>query len=101
MVIFRLFLFLVGSSTLLAENPYQVISKRNAFNLAGDVPVKVLPPIVSILPPAQVYLTGITGHNSLKAHLALKVSGATSNKFVSLSQGEKQDNITVLKILLL
>jgi hypothetical protein len=101
MVIFRLFtfIFLLGTCTLLAENPYQIISKRNAFELTTDSPAFILPPITSILPPDPVYLTGITRHHSPKAYLALKVSGSATNKFLSLSEGEKQDNITIIKIL--
>ncbi len=101
MVIFKLFtfIFLLGTCTLLAENPYQTISKRNAFKLTIDSPVVTLPPVASILPPDPVYLTGITRHHSPKAYLALKVSGSATNKFLSLSEGEKQDDIRVIKIL--
>ena len=100
MVTFRLFLFLVGASTLFAENPYQVISERNAFDLTTTASLPPPPPTqFAPLPSAEVYLTGITRHGQARAHLVLKEKGSIKNKFLSLSEGQKQDNITVIKIL--
>ena len=99
MVIFRLSMFLFLGCTVYAQNPYEVISKRNAFQLATEAAAPVLPPVVDIVSPVDIYLTGITKHITPKAHLVIKEKGVAKNKFLSLKEGQTQDNISVIKIL--
>jgi len=99
MVIFKLFIFLFLATSIYAENPYEIIHKRNAFGLAPNTPLPTLPPITTIIPPVDIYLTGITKHKKPKAHLAIKGKGIVKNKFLSLTEGEQKDNISVVKIL--
>tara|TARA_R100000008_G_scaffold65687_1_gene42638 strand:+ start:660 stop:1355 length:696 start_codon:yes stop_codon:yes gene_type:complete len=99
MVIFRLIIFLFLTATLHAQNPYELIYKRNAFKLTTDTPKPSLPPVTIVAPPVDIYLTGITRHKSPKAHLAIKGKGITSHEYLSLKEGEKKGNISVIKIL--
>ena len=99
MVIFKLFIFLFLATSIYAENPYEIIHKRNAFGLASSTPAPTLPPVTIIIPPVDIYLTGITKHKKPKAHLVIKGKGVIKNKFLSLTEGEQKDNISVIKIL--
>jgi len=99
MVIFRLFIFLFLASSIYAENRYEIIHKRNAFGLASSTPAPALPPVTIVMPPVEIYLTGITKHRKPKAHLLIKGKGIVKNKFLSLTEGEQKDNISVIKIL--
>lgn len=81
-----------------AENPYEKINNRNAFDLTGEKPAPILPPVSAILPP-NVFLTGITKWNGVrKIHLVLKKTGEP-DRFVSLRTNEKQYDIELKKIL--
>ena len=100
MVTFRLFLFLVGASTLFAENPYQVISERNAFNLTVENTQPILPPVSTILgPDFDIFLTGTATRNQVKnAYFALKFKGELDYHYISLKIGEKQKGIELLEV---
>jgi type II secretory pathway component PulC len=81
-----------------ADNTYSNITKRNAFELTGEKPIAILPPVREILAPS-IFLTGITrwkGTN--KVHLVLRKAGE-SDKFVSLRINEKQYNVELKKVL--
>jgi len=81
-----------------ADNTYSSITKRNAFELTGEKPIAILPPVREILAPS-IFLTGITrwkGTN--KVHLVLRKAGE-SDKFVSLRINEKQYNVELKKVL--
>tara|TARA_R110002051_G_scaffold30610_1_gene70713 strand:+ start:2588 stop:3298 length:711 start_codon:yes stop_codon:yes gene_type:complete len=101
MVTFRLFLFLVGASTLFAENPYQVISERNAFNLTVENTQPILPPVSTVLgPDFDIFLTGTATRNQVKnAYFALKFKGELDYHYISLKIGEKQKGIELLEVL--
>ena len=81
-----------------AENPYEKITTRNAFDLTDKQPAPVLPPVKTILAPT-VFLTGITKWNGVrKIHLVLRKTGEP-DRFVSLRANEKQYDIELKKIL--
>ena len=81
-----------------AENPYEAITERNAFNLTDKEPVPILPPVKKILAPS-VFLTGITNIGGIKkVHFVLRKAG-DPDKFVSLATNESQYNIELKKIL--
>lgn len=93
-------IFLFTVSILAEDNPYKLISARNAFDLVSKPPSPLpsLPPIDDIMAPT-VFLTGVTkwkGTN--KIHLVLRKAGE-SDKFVSLGINEKQYNIELKKVL--
>ena len=91
-----LFFIFIAGSTVLAEKPYDAITKRNAFDLTSQSKVPVtLPPIP--LSKGEVYLTGIVRKDKMyTAYMALKDKGST--KYLSLQRGETQDGITVDRI---
>ena len=92
--LFSLIASLNGQET----NVYESIVKRNAFNLTGEVPMKILPPISEILAP-NVYLTGITRLNGVrKVHLVLRKTG-NPDEFISLATNEKRYNVELKEIL--
>ena len=81
-----------------AENPYETITERNAFNLTDKEPTLALPPVKKILAPS-VFLTGITNIGGIKkVYLVLRKAG-DPDKFVSLATNENQYNIELKKIL--
>jgi len=92
-------IFLFSVSILAEDNPYKLISARNAFDLTlKPSPLPSLPPIDDIMAPT-VFLTGVTkwkGTN--KIHLVLRKAGE-SDKFVSLGINEKLYNVELKKIL--
>jgi len=97
---FHVLIFLFTVSILAEDNPYKLISARNAFDLVSKPPSPLpsLPPIDDIMAPT-VFLTGVTkwkGTN--KIHLVLRKAGE-SDKFVSLGINEKQYNIELKKVL--
>ena len=76
---------------------YQLITKRNAFELMSEAPKPILPPVSQILRP-NIFLTGITRFNKVrKIHLVLRNSGQP-DKFISLAINEKQYNIELKNI---
>ena len=80
-----------------STNIYEEIVKRNAFDLTGEKPTKILPPITNIL-RGNVYLTGITRINDIrKAHLVVRRPGAP-DKFISLFEKQAEDGILLEKI---
>jgi len=99
-ILFHVLIFLFSVSILAEDNPYKLISARNAFDLVSKPPSPLpsLPPIDDIMAPT-VFLTGVTkwkGTN--KIHLVLRKAGE-SDKFVSLGINEKQYNIELKKVL--
>ena len=92
-------IFLFSVSILAEDNPYKLISARNAFNLTlKPSPLPSLPPIDDIMAPT-VFLTGVTKWNGTnKIHLVLRKAGE-SDKFVSLGINEKLYNVELKKIL--
>ena len=99
----RTIIFVIIFSGILAHlygeetNRYQIISKRNAFELMSETPKPILPPVSEILRPS-VFLTGITRFNGIrKIHLVLRKAGEP-DKFVSLAINEKQYNVELKKI---
>lgn len=94
----KLLPLLFAASVIAEDNPYQVISDRNAFELMLNQPKAVLPPITDVRKP-NLYLTGLTRFNGIrKAHLVLREAGQP-DKFVSLKLNEKQDGVELKKIL--
>ncbi len=80
-----------------STNKYEKITKRNAFDLVGEKPIKILPPVTNTV-TGDVYLTGITRINSVRqAHFVVKRPGA-KDKFVSLREKEAQDGIQIEKL---
>ena len=76
---------------------YQLITKRNAFELMSEAPKPILPPVSEILRP-NIFLTGITRFNKVrKIHLVLRNPGEP-DKFISLAINEKQYNIELKNI---
>ena len=76
---------------------YQLITKRNAFELMSEAPKPILPPVSQILRP-NIFLTGITRFNKVrKIHLVLRNPGEP-DKFISLAINEKQYNIELKNI---
>ena len=76
---------------------YQLITKRNAFELMSEAPKPILPPVSEILRP-NIFLTGITRFNKVrKIHLVLRNSGQP-DKFISLAINEKQYNVELKNI---
>ena len=82
------------------ENPYQTISKRNAFDLTGEPPPA---PKAAPEPPKseEVKLTGIYRHDGVeRAALALIDSKkkAEPPNYLQLAAGEKKDGIEIVSI---
>ena len=57
--------FFVYATTLKGENPYDGISKRNAFVLLDKLPVEVKPEDYVTAPPMKLYLTGIINYQNI------------------------------------
>ena len=97
----RFFLIFVAASAIAAENPYDSISERNAFNLTIENTQPILPPVSTILgPDFDIFLTGIATRNQVKnAYLALKFRGELDYHYISLKAGEKQKGIELLEVL--
>ena len=92
------FILCASSETIAGENPYESITKRNAFELTDKEFVPILPPVKEILAPS-IFLTGITRlKGAKKIHLVLRKAGEP-DKFVSLEVNEKQYNVELKKIL--
>ena len=89
--------FFVVSVSAQEAKQYQLITKRNAFELMSEAPKPILPPVSQILRP-NIFLTGITRFNKVrKIHLVLRNSGQP-DKFISLAINEKQYNIELKNI---
>jgi len=94
---FLVFVLCTNSKAAAGENPYESITKRNAFKLTDKEPAPPLPPAEKILAPS-IFLTGITRwKETQKVHLVLRKTGEP-DKFVSLVANEKQHNIELKKI---
>ena len=89
--------FFVVSVSAQEAKQYQLITKRNAFELMSEAPKPILPPVSEILRP-NIFLTGITRFNKVrKIHLVLRNSGQP-DKFISLAINEKQYNVELKNI---
>ena len=98
LLVFLVFILCSNSKTIAEENPYESITKRNAFELTDKEPAPPLPPAEKILAPS-IFLTGITRwKETQKVHLVLRKTGEP-DKFVSLVTNEKQYNVELKKIL--
>jgi len=88
--------FLLSVSVIAKDNPYSIINKRNAFDLAGDLPPsKVIVDKVET-PKIELFLTGVTRwRGDTKAHLYSK---DLPNKYMSLRAGEQLGPIKVLSV---
>jgi hypothetical protein len=90
---------LLTTSAFAQDNPYDVINKRNAFDLIGESAIPTLPPITDIVKPQDIFLTGITRLKGVKQiHLVLKRRGEP-DRFVSLTVNEEQHEVKLNKIL--
>jgi len=91
-----LFLILLLTGTVLGDNPYNGIVKRNAFDLTGEKPPAVLPPVHLVL--TSVYLTGIARKDKVyTAYMAIK--DATTTHLLALKAGEAKHGVEVLKVM--
>jgi hypothetical protein len=91
------FFIFLSVLTVFGDNPYSGIVERNAFELTAEKPTQVLPPIAT-LPLTSVYLTGIARKDKIyTAYMAIK--DKTQNKFLGLREGEKKDEVEVVKIM--
>ena len=79
-----------------STNIYEEIVKRNAFNLTGEKPTKILPPITDIL-RGEVFLTGIHSINNVK-RVSLVVREKGNDKFVSLLENQGANGIYIKSI---
>jgi len=79
-----------------STNIYEKIVKRNAFNLTGEKPTKILPPITDIL-RGEVFLTGIHSINNVR-RVSLVVREKGSDKFVSLTNLQANSGIQIKSI---
>ena len=79
-----------------STNIYEEIVKRNAFNLTGEKPTKILPPITDIL-RGEVFLTGIHSINNVK-RVSLVVREKGNDKFVSLLENQGTNGIYIKSI---
>jgi len=92
----RLFILLFSVTLVAEENPYSVITTRNAFELT-----EALPPASEILnkieiPKVKLFLTGVTRwRGETKAHMYSK---DLPNKYLSLKAGEQSGVVRVLSI---
>ena len=92
----RLFILLFSVTLVAEENPYSVITTRNAFELT-----EALPPASEILnkieiPKVKLFLTGVTRwRGETKAHMYSK---DLPNKYLSLRAGEQSGPVRVLSI---
>jgi hypothetical protein len=96
----RFFLIFVAASAIAAENPYDSISERNAFNLTIENTQPILPPVSTILgPDLDIFLTGTATRDQVKnAYFALKFKGELDYHYISLKVGEKQKGIELLEV---
>ena len=91
-----LLFFLLCSSVMGQNNPYNDIVKRNAFTLSKDT----LPPVTILLPPAlpviDLYLTGIvTWRGQTNAYMYSK---DLPNNYLKLKLGQQVHGIKLLKV---
>ena len=96
----RFFLIFVAAYAIAAENPYDSISERNAFNLTIENTQPILPPVSTILgPDLDIFLTGTATRDQVKnAYFALKFKGELDYHYISLKVGEKQKGIELLEV---
>jgi len=97
--IFTVFVFfsLIAALNGQETNVYNSVVERNAFNLAKEKAIRILPPITNII-STDMYLTGITRLNKVqKVHLLIKRHGA-SNKYISLLEKQLKNGIKLEKI---
>ncbi len=83
-----------------AQNPYQAILERNVFGLRTPPPP---PPPKPPPPPPKIYLTGITtilgDKLALMEAMSVPKPGQPSREIpLMLAEGQRQDQIQVLKI---
>ena len=91
------FFIFLSVLTVFGENPYHGIIERNGFELTAEKPTQILPPIAT-LPLTDVYLTGIDRKDKIyTAYMVIK--DKTQNKFLGLREGEKKDEVEVMKIM--
>ena len=93
----------LGSSFMLegAENPYQAISKRNAFKLANEPPPRPAAPPPAPVKSEDIKLTGIYRHKGIeRVALALVDPKKKTEppKYIELAAGEKQGGIEIVSI---
>lgn len=83
-----------------AENPFKLISARNAFGIRPPAPPPDnTPPPPPPPPPSNVFLTGIARWDGRKTvYLQVNAQGNAAPTFLELAEGEAQDDIKVLEI---
>jgi len=90
-------LFFLLCSSVIAQNPYSAITKRNAFTLLNEVPKRNTLPSVVIQPPVKLNLTGIiTRRGVTNVYLFTK---DIPKRFLTLSTLRRTDSgVTLLSV---
>lgn len=83
-----------------AENPFKLISSRNAFGIRPPAPPpEETPPPPPPPPPSNVFLTGIARWGGKPTvYLQVNPQGSNTPNFLELEEGGAQDDIKVLEI---
>lgn len=83
-----------------AENPFKLISARNAFGIRPPAPPpENTPPPPPPPPPSNVFLTGLARWDGRKTvYLQVNAQGNAAPTFLELEEGAGQDDIKVLEI---
>lgn len=88
----------VTSGTL--ENPYGVITNRNAFGVRPPPEPELAPPPAPPAPPPNIFLTGITHERGIrKAFFVITRNGAKNPDYESVKEGDEIQDLKVQEIL--
>jgi len=83
-----------------AENPYGVITNRNAFGIRPPPEPEIVPPSAPPTPPPNIFLTGITHERGVrKAFFVINRNGAKTPDYESVMEGDEIQDLRVQEIL--
>jgi len=82
------------------ENPYGVITNRNAFGVRPPPEPEVVAPPAPPAPPPNIFLTGITHERGVrKAFFVISRNGAKTPDYESVKEGDEIQDLKVQEIL--
>jgi hypothetical protein len=88
-----------GAVTPGGENPYTVITNRNAFGIRPPPDPEVLPPPAPPAPPPNVFLTGVSHQNGVKkAFFVINRPGSKVPDYETAVEGDELQDLKVTEI---